>query len=216
MRADPAYSAAAASQEEFTPPKPPPVPFPKARNPNSTVNLRAAAPPPMVEPRYTPLARNPRPSLGDRAQEVDENALKKAFEKPVRHQEGAVICRFCRGPLFLGGEFCEHCGAPVAEAAPPGLVPPQPANAEPPITTEDDDPLARILNPAPASPVEAPTGPISAAPHVIDAPLPPVRPPVQAPPPQPRPHNPYLTSTPAPQEDEPGLMGRLKGIFKKS
>ena len=27
-------------------------------------------------------------------------------------------CRFCKGPLDLGGEFCEQCGAPVSDAAP--------------------------------------------------------------------------------------------------
>ncbi len=217
LRSDAAFPVATAAQEEFTPPKPPPVPFPKARNPNATANLKPAAPPPMAAPRYTPLARSPRPSLGDNAQEVDENALKKAFEKPVRHQEGAVTCRFCRGPLFLGGEFCEHCGAPVAEAAPPGLVPPRPESEGLLNPAPEDDPLAAILPPPqPQSAATPPAPTLTVAPPESTPALQSGRPPAQASPPPPRPHNPYLNSTPAAQEDEPGLMGRLKGIFKKS
>ena len=39
---------------------------------------------------------------------------------------GGVTCRFCNGPLDLEGGFCENCGAPVEEAAPPGMVKPKP------------------------------------------------------------------------------------------
>ncbi len=73
--------------------------------------------------------------------------LKKAFEKPVRHQDGAVVCRFCKGPLFLGGDFCEHCGAPVAEAAPPGLVPPNHSNRNHRVSLKMMIPWRRSSNP---------------------------------------------------------------------
>src|SRR5579862_1462717 len=125
---DPAIPLAAATpsvmREISTPPTEPVSPFRQARTPASTINLKIA-PTPVITPKFTPLATNSRPSLGDNVQEVDDESLKKAFEKPVRHQAGAVICRFCKGPLFLGGDFCEHCGAPVEEAAPPGVVLPR-------------------------------------------------------------------------------------------
>jgi hypothetical protein len=172
------------------------------------VNLKIAATP-VMQPRFTPLNPNQRPSLGDRAQEVDDDALKKAFEKPIRHQQGTVSCRFCKGPLFLGGDFCEHCGAPVSEAAPPGIIPPKPFEDEPPVLAPDEDPVDAILKPAIVEPrveVSPPMPQSAVAPAVASSPaIPPARP-----------HNPYLSASPAPQEDQPGLMGRLKGIFKKS
>jgi hypothetical protein len=166
-----------------------------------------------MAPRYTPLDPNQRPSLGDNAQEIDDEMLKKAFEKPVRHQEGAVVCRFCKGPLFLGGDFCEHCGAPVAEAAPPGLVPPKSLEPEPPSVAQDNDPLAAVLKPAQPDARAVAVNSIPAAPKMSEPAPPPIKPAAPSPA---RPHNPYLTSNSASEEDQPGLMGRLKGIFKKS
>ena len=39
---------------------------------------------------------------------------------------GGPFCRFCKGPLDLDGEYCEQCGAPVAEAAPGAKARPRP------------------------------------------------------------------------------------------
>src|ERR1017187_1683116 len=100
--AEPALSEVPATsvgaQEESIPPTPPVLPFRQPRTPAATINLKIA-PTPVIAPRFTPLAPNQRPSLGDTAQEVDDESLKKAFERPVRHQPGAVTCRFCKGPL---------------------------------------------------------------------------------------------------------------------
>jgi hypothetical protein len=218
--AEPASSEAPAAsvvvQEETVPPTPPVSPFRPPRTPASTVNLKIA-PTPVMSPRFTPLAANPRPSLGDNAQEVDDESLKKAFERPVRHQPGAVICRFCKGPLDLGGDYCEHCGAPVAEAAPPGVLPAKPQTPEPPRPQVDDDPLADLLGPAKvAPPAPAHSGSTTGL-HASPAPLPPVKSTAHAEPQRTAPpHNPYLTPTPPAEEHPSGLMGRLKGIFKKS
>jgi hypothetical protein len=217
--AEPAFSevpeTSLAAQEESVPPTPPVLPFRQPRTPAATINLKIA-PTPVIAPRFTPLATNPRPSLGDNAQEVDDESLKKAFERPVRHQPGAVTCRFCKGPLYLGGDYCEHCGAPVAEAAPPGVLPPKPQTTEPPPPQLDDDPLADLLGPAKvAPPASAPTGSTTGL-HASAAPPPPaksathVEPQHTAPP-----HNPYLTRNPPAEGHPSGLMGRLKGIFKK-
>jgi hypothetical protein len=218
LSADAAISAASAAppvmREITSPPKPPVSPFREARTPASTINLKIA-PTPVITPKFTPLATNARPSLGDNVQDVDDELLKKSFEKPVRHQPGAVICRFCKGPLFLGGDFCEHCGAPVAEAAPPGVVlPPKPAAQEQPYV--DDDPLADMLGPAQVAP-PAPVAPASPTGlHSGASQLPPTEPPAQVKPQRPAPiHNPYLTPARTPEEQPAGLMGKLKGIFKK-
>jgi len=215
--ADPSISvdpAAPVMREITSPPKPPVSPFRQARTPAATVNLKIALTP-VIAPKFTPLAANARPSLGDNAQEVDDELLKKSFEKPVRHQPGAVICRFCKGPLFLGGEFCEHCGAPVAEAAPPGVVlPPRPATPYEP--SLDDDPLADLLGPAQVAPpaAAAPASPTGL--HASASQFPPTEPPAQGKPQRPAPiHNPYLTPARTPEEQPAGLMGKLKGIFKK-
>lgn len=37
-----------------------------------------------------------------------------------------AVCKFCKGPLDLEGGFCEYCGAPIEEAAPPGFIKPKP------------------------------------------------------------------------------------------
>ena len=218
--AEPAFSETPATsvgvQEDPVPPTPPAAPFRQPRTPAATINLKIA-PTPVMAPRFTPLAPNQRPSLGDTAQEVDDESLKKAFERPVRHQPGAVTCRFCKGPLYLGGDYCEHCGAPVAEAAPPGVVlPPKPQATEPPAQVEDD-PLVDLLGPAKvAPPAPAPTASTTGLLASV-APLPPVKSVAPAEPQRTAPpHNPYLTRNPASEEQPSGLMGRLKGIFKKS
>lgn len=198
-------------------PVPPVSQFRQQRTPASTINLKIA-PTPVIAPRFEPLPANARPSLGDNAQEVDDELLKKAFERPVRHQPGAVICRFCKGPLFLGGEFCEHCGAPVAEAAPPGVtLPPRPKAPEPEPEGISDDPLADLLGPAPvAAPAPASSQSITGL-HPSVAPMAASAPPARLEPPRPAPRpNPYLSPSRPREEDSPGLMGRLKGIFKKS
>ena len=41
----------------------------------------------------------------------------------------AAVCKFCKGPLDLEGGFCEYCGAPLEEAAPPGFIKPKPEPA---------------------------------------------------------------------------------------
>ena len=197
-------------------PVPPVSQFRQQRTPASTINLKIA-PTPVMAPRFEPLPANARPSLGDNVQEVDDELLKKSFERPIRHQPGAVVCRFCKGPLFLGGDFCDHCGAPVPEAAPPGVtLPPRPKAPEVPPEAISDDPLADLLGPpqvatpAPAG-IQSITGLHAAAAPLASPPTARVEP--QRPAPRP---NPYLSPSRPQQEDSPGLMGRLKGIFKKS
>jgi hypothetical protein len=210
-----AQAVAPQMQEARVPPTPPVSPFRPARSPQATVNLKIA-PTPVMSPRYEPLAANPRPSLGDNALEIDDESLKRSFERPVRHQPGAVICRFCKGPLDLGGDYCEHCGAPVAEAAPPGTVPIKPPAPDPPPPQLNEDPLASILGPAKAvAPASAPAGSPTGL-HTSPAPLPPAQPAAQVEPQRAAPpHNPYLAPMPRAEENPSGLMGRLKGIFKK-
>jgi hypothetical protein len=170
-----------------------------------------------MAPRFAPLAANPRPSLGDDAVEVDDESLKKSFERPIRHQPGAVICRFCKGPLFLGGDYCEHCGAPVAEAAPPGAVPVKPLAPQPPPSLLDDDPLGTILDPPQEAPAAPPSPTNSTGLQASAEPPAPVKPASHVEPQNPAPpRNPYLAPAPHYEEHPVGLMGRLKGIFKKS
>ena len=116
--------------------------------PLSTVNLKIA-PTPVMSPRTAPRAQHPRPRLGDDIEEIDEEALKKSFERRVV-RPGAVVCRFCKGPLDLGGEYCDQCGAPLAEAAPPGTLPVKPQPAAPPALL-DDDPLSPLAAPGAVS-----------------------------------------------------------------
>jgi hypothetical protein len=190
------------------------------RNPSATVNLKIAATP-VMSPRSTQLAENPRPSLGDDAVEVDDESLKKSFQRPVPHHPDAVVCRFCKGPLDLGGDYCEHCGAPVAEAAPPGMVPPKPKAPEPPPPPEAD-PLAAILGPAktPVPPAASATtvAPLSSTGlHARPAPQPAAKPAMHLEPQRTAAHHtPHLPPPPPSAEDQPsGLMGKLKGLFKK-
>jgi hypothetical protein len=194
---------------EIVAPKPP-------QRSTATVPLKIS-PTPVMAPRDGHVAEHPRPRASEPLVDVDEELLKKSFERPVAHP-GAVVCRFCKGPLDIEGDFCEQCGAPVAEAAPPGVVIPKPPAPPPPPPLLDDDPLAaptKIAPPAP--PPGSPTGP-----HRIPTPPPAAKPvqhaePVHSTPP-PRTPTPYPPTPQRPSvEEEPssGLVGRLKGLFKK-
>jgi hypothetical protein len=175
-----------------------------------TVPLKIAATPVMA-PRAGAAAEPGRPSLGDPNVEVDDESLKKSFERHVT-QPGAVICRFCKGPLDLAGDFCEQCGAPVMEAAPPGMVkpkpPPPPAPVPPPATAS---PPPGKPAPTPSS-VGSPTGQ-----HPRVTPPAAAKPGARTDPPHPTPtRTPTPVAPTPPAEEQPsGLMGRLKGIFKK-
>jgi len=186
----------------FAPPQP-------ADKPSPPVPLKIA-PPPVVAPRAEAFAPPQRPSLGDMMVEVDDELLKKSFERQVI-PPGTVVCRFCKGPLDLGGDFCEQCGAPVEEAAPPGALKPQPqAAAQPPLL--DDDPLS-----PPATPAQPSAG-STAGQHPSSAPTPGAQPPAPVYPTATRTPIPFPTTpppNPPPEEQPSGLMGRLKGLFKK-
>jgi hypothetical protein len=191
---------------------PPPAPAPRppvtaAPQPSQreapTVPLKIA-PTPVIARRPWSPAENLRPSLGDDMAEVDDESLKKSFLRRVTHP-GAVLCRFCRGPLDLNGEFCEQCGAPITEAAPPGTIQPKP-----------QPPASPVPPPAPPPQVgSAPAHLPGAAPHPL--PKPTVRlesaqtTAMDTPPPV------VPASPPAPPAEEhpPGLVSRLKGLFKK-
>jgi len=190
-------------------PRPPHQVFPNF----PTVNLKIA-PTPVLSPRGEVAADELRPSLGDSRAEIDEESFKKAFAKPMV-QPGAVVCRFCKGPLDLEGDFCEQCGAPVAEAAPPGALkpkPPPPGPAVPPPIA----PAPLSSRPEPVAPVE--TGPASAElPPALSAALSPTAKSSPLPEPPPTPVLvPPTPPPPAPVEEHPsGFMGRLRGLFKK-
>jgi len=103
------------------------------------------------------------PELED-SPDVDAALAKRYLKQPVA--EGTVVCRFCRGPLDLTGTYCEQCGAPVEEAAPPGLIKPQPqppavAPATPPPPQVPQAPPVQppkppAVSPKPATPIPAP------------------------------------------------------------
>jgi len=180
---------------EAAPEPPPPwsIPPPPPRGP--TVPLKIA-PTPVIAPRSGAYSPPPRPSLGDPMLDLDEEMLRKSFEKPVA-PPGVVVCRFCKGPLDLEGDFCEQCGAPVVEAAPPGALRPKPEPVPAPAM-----PTASAFPPGTDSDPTQWTGPDASA---------------QPASPLPMPDAPDLTSTPpAADERQAGLMGRFKGLFKKS
>ncbi len=86
--------------------------------------------------------------------ELDED------EDPRRRISGAaggIVCRFCKGPLSLEAGYCEYCGAPVEEAAPPGLIKPKPAlpTAPAPTTGSPVSPPA-AAKPSPQPPLKTP------------------------------------------------------------
>ncbi len=195
-------------EDERFPPAPVAAPPRPPRTALSTIDLKIA-PTPVMSPRASPV-RLQRPSLGDDLVEVDEELLKKAFQRPVP-KPGAVVCRFCKNPLDLAGDYCEHCGAPVGEAAPPGALPLKPMPAAAPVPPSAPPVLQPGPSADPATPATLPVGTIS-------APLPdqPSTPPNQfidielmPAPPAPAP------SLPPHAEPAGGFMGRHKGLFKK-
>ena len=183
---------------------------------------------PVLYPRAGGPVEHPRPSLGDPRLEVDEELLKKAFEKPLA-PPGAVVCRFCRGPLDLKGDFCDRCGAPMAEAAPPGALVPNPPLAPPP-GPPASTPEPRISPSAQAAPFtpkipagesrptyslpEDTPGPGALYPTPMAAEF--AEPIIPTPENTPAPNDP--ASSPAPPAEQPpsGFMSRFKGLFKKS
>jgi hypothetical protein len=189
-----------------------------AASPEPTISLKIA-PSVVIAPRVDAPLDLPRPKLGLEVAEVDEEYLRRAFERPAV-QPGTVVCRFCKGPLHLEGEYCEQCGAPVEDAAPPGVLKPKPQPAAPVVS-----PPATVPGPAweMAQPAPSVGSPVAS---------PPARPPT-APPPAPvlpaakaepmhraplRTRTPLASRPPKPKlaapEPPPGLMGRLKGLLK--
>jgi len=184
----------------------------------STVPLKIA-PTPVVAPRDGAPTGHERPGLGDQTEEVDDESLKKSFLRPVT-QVGAVICRFCKGPLDLDGDFCEQCGAPVAEAAPPGMIKPKPQSARPaiPAPAAARPPVRPAQAAPPARPAAAstPTRSTSNPPAPAARPAAPAARPTPTPPRTPAPVAPPPAPAPPSEDEKSGLMGRFKGLFKKS
>ena len=208
----------------LAPPPPPQKPVarvdPAAQAPHpqtSTVPLKIAATPVMT-PRPGTGNLHPRPSFHDEKVEIDEEALKKSFERTVT-QPGAIVCRFCKGPLDLSGDFCEQCGAPVVEAAPPGTVLAKPAPPPPPPPAPAPAhaaPPPMPSKPAPSTPPAPTRSPNSSGVVPSTTTPPPGR--ITPPPPRSTPVAPLPPPPPAApaEESSSGLMGRLKGMFKKS
>lgn len=208
----------------LAPPPPPQKPVaqvdPAAQVPHpqtATVPLKIAATP-LMSPRPGSRNLHPRPSFHDEKVEIDEEALKKSFERHVTHP-GAIICRFCKGPLDLSGDFCEQCGAPVVEAAPPGVAMPKPAPPPPPAPKPAQiAPPPVPSKPAQSAPPAPPRSPNASGVIPNTTTPPPGR---ITPPPVSRPAPPPVAPLPPPPaapEEEPssGLMGHLKGMFKKT
>lgn len=202
------YAAPAPRAPVSAPPRPP-------RRESPTVPLKIAATPVMA-PRAEAAAEPAPPSPGDQTEEVDDESLKKSFLRPVT-QSGAVLCRFCKGPLDLAGDFCEQCGAPVTEAAPPGMIKPKPQHPAPPPATPAPPPgkPTQAAPPARAPVGSAPLRQPSAAPPPSAKPAPRIEPTRPTPTRTPAPPPPTSPPTPPAEEQPSGLMGRLKGLFKK-
>lgn len=188
------------------PDSPPPKPAPRVA---LTVPLKIAATP-VITPHAGEGADRGRLRRPEPTEEIDEEFLKAALARTPPSDE--VLCRFCKGPLDLAGDFCEQCGAPVEEAAPAGALNSQPT--APPAT------LAPATSPS-APPGASPAG--SAPPHLLeDDPLtPPVpaghaEPDLLASPDSGAPGSSAPPATPPVEKHPTGFMGRLKGIFKKS
>jgi len=190
---------------EFDAPKPP-------QRSTATVPLKIS-PTPVMAPRAAPAPEHPRARLADPLVDVDEELLKKSFERPVAHP-GAVVCRFCKGPLDLAGDFCDQCGAPVAEAAPPGALKPQPRPAEPavPLHATGTLPSSPPVD-APGASASAQHPGVAASPLTMPATL--MEPVDPAPALTPGPAAPTSPPTPPADEHSGGFVSRLKGLFKK-
>jgi RNA polymerase subunit RPABC4/transcription elongation factor Spt4 len=133
--------------------------------------------PPTVNPIMAPASVQSYPNGGEYARphfagqrtEIDEETLRKAWVGPDV-QPDQVVCRFCKRPLYLDGEFCDLCGAPIAEAAPsevlrdkgrpaassapPLSTPPQVASAAPGAANEPTVRLGVASRPPAAAPLE--------------------------------------------------------------
>ena len=162
------------------------LPFTRAApSPEPTISLKIA-PSVVIAPRVDAPLDRPRPKQGLEVAEVDEEYLRRAFERPAV-QPGTVVCRFCKGPLHLEGEYCEQCGAPVEDAAPPGVLKPKPQPAapaaSPPATAPA--PVSAMAQPAPSvgSPVASPPArpPIAPPPAPVLLAAPVASPPAPAP-----------------------------------
>ncbi len=194
------------------PSRPAPVTAPLPRQGLPAVNPKIA-PIPVISPRAGAAAEHPRPSLGDQMVEIDDDFLKKSFERPIT-QPRAVVCRFCKGPLDLAGDYCEQCGAPLAEAAPPGALKPETQPAVPSV------PPPGIPPPSLSMPAHRPAESAPAY-HASAAPSPPAMPAAFEEPTHPTvelPPTPVAPASPPtlPAKERPsGFMGRLKGLFKK-
>jgi hypothetical protein len=207
----PPEAAPAPLAEDLRPTRPAPSPEP-------TITLKIA-PSVLIAPRLDAPLDRPRPKPGSEIGEVDEEALRRAFERPPV-QPGTVVCRFCKGPLHLEGEYCEQCGAPVEDAAPPGVLKPKPQPAAPVASPPATAPTraSEIAQPAPS-----PGPPIASAPArpPTGSPPAPAQPAAKAEPmrkPPLRTRAPMASRAPKPKlaatEPPPGLMGRLKGLLK--
>jgi hypothetical protein len=126
-------------------------PIPKAappapvKAPLPVPSKAATAPPPRTDPEATVALVRPageaKPSQPSKFEGLDvelpppEAATVKLDLEEVearRRASGATaeaVCKFCKGPLDLEGGFCEYCGAPLEEAAPPGFIKPKPQPA---------------------------------------------------------------------------------------
>ena len=94
-----------------------------------------------------------------------EAPAKAKPKDPAPASPTAFECRFCRNPLAPDGEFCETCGAPVEEAAPPGFVKPKPKP-----TPAPPENLSTAPAPAPSIPDAKPkaSGQVSPGPRKKD------------------------------------------------
>ncbi len=158
------------------------------------VRLKEAAPPAPPEPK---------------AAEPVQAPVRRAAPAPPQ-----AICRFCKGALNLQAEFCEYCGAPLEEAAPPGLLKPKPEPIMPAA------PPVQVPKAAPAPPKPVPSvSPPAASPRL--SPSPPVQVPKAAPappkpvpsvPPAPAPARPVSTPTPEVPRTVPPPYQAAQGI----
>ncbi len=204
-------------------PRVPPRPQSKA-SPSVGLGVPRA---PVLSPSATLPVDPPRPSLGDPRLEINEQLLRKSFEEPLA-PPGAITCRFCRGALNLEGDFCEHCGAPVTEAAPSGALASRVHLAPPPgpaiSTREPQQSPSLQAQPLPPElpakqahsvyslPDDTPgPGALYPTPMATDFSEP--TPPSSEN--RPDPIAPTSSSIPPAGERHPGFMSRLKALFKR-